>query len=483
MAYMKDSSGRRLDSFPVQSRIAAASVLPGPPISSFNIAPFAEFNSGSAGGYTFGASYKVTADAVDLQLVYLGWQTTNSLTPRESGISQAVPIKASIEVNGSIFPVSFGPALTGTLDRMGALVSTPLGIRVNKGDTIRVRTFTNVASGLKTPKMMEMGGGPGHAPTGDGYATSDVSSGGSLNLTTTGGFTNPILCGQHVTPAATVFGLGDSITSGQADVNGGSNHNRNYGYFNRGLASAQVGGVRVAAVSLKAQDFAVNFRWPTISTACTHAFLMLGRNDLNGARTQAEIQADLTTIITQLKTRGLPVYVGTIPPYTSSNNGWSTVGGQTKISTEAARVAINDWIRSLPLGIAGCVDVADTLEVDANNVLTRNGGYWRVPTSTLAISSATLTSNVATVVTSTPHGLGVGQGFVVAGSGASFNGAFLVASVVNSTTFTYAVTAADTTSSAGTVALTYTPDGIHPDNPGHVAMAAPMQAMAAALTV
>jgi len=75
---------------------------------------------------------------------------------------------------------------------------------------------------------------------------------------------------------------------------------------------------------------------------------------------------------------------------------------------------------------------------------------------TYAVSNKALTSNVATLTTSTAHDFNVGNTVTVAGVDATFNGSYVVASVPTSTTFTYAKTASNVTSVAvspqGTVA-------------------------------
>ena len=74
-----------------------------------------------------------------------------------------------------------------------------------------------------------------------------------------------------------------------------------------------------------------------------------------------------------------------------------------------------------------------------------------------AVSNKALTSNVATLTTSTAHNLSVGDVVWVAGVDATFNGQYTVVSVPTSTTFTYAKTASNVSSTAvsptGTVAI------------------------------
>jgi N4-gp56 family major capsid protein len=70
------------------------------------------------------------------------------------------------------------------------------------------------------------------------------------------------------------------------------------------------------------------------------------------------------------------------------------------------------------------------------------------------ITTVALTSNVATVTTSTNHGFDVGDVVVVDASNAVFDGEFTVASVPTATTFTYAKTNANVSSEANTGTVT-----------------------------
>jgi hypothetical protein len=76
------------------------------------------------------------------------------------------------------------------------------------------------------------------------------------------------------------------------------------------------------------------------------------------------------------------------------------------------------------------------------------------PTITATVSNKALTSNVATLTTSAAHGLAVGMEIVVAGVDATFNGTYTIASVPTSTTFTYAKTASNVTSTPSTGTVT-----------------------------
>ena len=76
------------------------------------------------------------------------------------------------------------------------------------------------------------------------------------------------------------------------------------------------------------------------------------------------------------------------------------------------------------------------------------------PTITATVSNKALTSNVATLTTSPAHGLAVGMEITVSGVDATFNGSYTIASVPSTTTFTYAKTASNVTSTAATGTVT-----------------------------
>lgn len=75
------------------------------------------------------------------------------------------------------------------------------------------------------------------------------------------------------------------------------------------------------------------------------------------------------------------------------------------------------------------------------------------PTITATVTNKALTSNVATLTTSSAHRLAVGFEVVVSGVDATFNGTYTV-TAVTSTTFSYAKTAANVPSTAATGTIT-----------------------------
>jgi hypothetical protein len=70
------------------------------------------------------------------------------------------------------------------------------------------------------------------------------------------------------------------------------------------------------------------------------------------------------------------------------------------------------------------------------------------PAITVSINNKALTSNVATLTTSAAHGLTVGMTITITGVDATFNGEYRITTIPTSTTFTYAKTASNVTSTA-----------------------------------
>lgn len=76
--------------------------------------------------------------------------------------------------------------------------------------------------------------------------------------------------------------------------------------------------------------------------------------------------------------------------------------------------------------------------------------------TTVSVTNKALTSDVATLTTSVAHGLGVGQVVTVSGVDSTFNGTYTITVVGSSTTFSYAKTASNVSSTAATGTVTFT---------------------------
>ena len=97
----------------------------------------------------------------------------------------------------------------------------------------------------------------------------------------------------------------------------------------------------------------------------------------------------------------------------------------------------NQHVRSIQWGGVDGVLLHDEFDVDKI-----------YPAITVSISNKALTSNVATLTTSAAHGLTVGMTITITGVDATFNGEYRITTVPTTTTFTYAKTASNVTSTA-----------------------------------
>jgi signal recognition particle receptor subunit beta len=118
-------------------------------------------------------------------------------------------------------------------------------------------------------------------------------------------------------------------------------------------------------------------------------------------------------------------------------DGTITFGG-AGTTVETANLSVTD-----PFVFVGTNNQADTVD------LAFIGEYAStVSTITRTVSNKALTSNVATLTTSTTHGFEVGDIVVVGTVDATFNGTYVVKEVPTTTTFTYDKTNANVTSAA-----------------------------------
>jgi hypothetical protein len=152
--------------------------------------------------------------------------------------------------------------------------------------------------------------------------------------------------------------------------------------------------------------------------------------------------------------------------------GWQRINS-TPLDSQIRTIfswATNDGLK---LSLVGCNDDLYTLEsstyvniTPASYIGPENslyGGYgasdygellYGLDYASHVITVAVRTSNVATITTAEAHSYPVGMSVLIAGvSAASFDGTFTITSVPTTTTFTYANTGGDTSSSGGTASL------------------------------
>lgn len=143
-----------------------------------------------------------------------------------------------------------------------------------------------------------------------------------------------------------------------------------------GFAGIAIGGVyptcNIAQNGEAAADTTFSPYREAILDACSHALVLYGTNNVFlMSQSLATAKANVTLVWEKLRSRGLIVKQCTIPPQTTSSDGWATAENQTLKAQESVRASFNDWIRAgADGGHDGYFDIADQLETS------RNSGFW-----------------------------------------------------------------------------------------------------------
>lgn len=369
MAYMRDSEGRRLDSFPVA---AAREVVPRPVVVATrgrtgNLRQAtSSANALSAGTSTQHATrlrHIATADAHSLQLIY------GNTAMGEPG-PNPITVKASFEYSaGAIVPAFFGGARSAVNQPSGLLITDPLPAEVTKGGLFRSRQMVTVSTmGEKWPIAALI-----NTSVGDGGAATDTVDAGTMpDNNGANAFCPTAIIGIPYEPTPALFIPGDSIVQGVGDAS--AEPTTDGGWVCRALNN-QIGYINAGRAGETAEQFvpgnARRLGRLQLARYCTHALPAWGVNDMKADATAAQIQGRLLAIWNTLATMGLKVLAPTITPVVTGT--YSTPEGQVKQSTarENVRLAVNAWIRSVPAPLYDYVDVADACET------ARNSGIWK----------------------------------------------------------------------------------------------------------
>lgn len=251
-------------------------------------------------------------------------------------------VKAAIEINGTIHPVTWAGAPQVTLPVDKSMRSDPIAVTVAAGQTIYTRLYS---VGPQVPISLNM------TDARCGQANGDLTTVGAdpipANSTTLHapsglyGLTQP-------TRRAFVI-LGDSICdSGWA---------RN---------AAEQAGWAWADISQYAEPIPTGSRWlagrldPAAAYPFTHGLCEYGTNTLANARDQAATQTALVAFWTHIASKGVKLAQTTLTPRPTSTDTWTTLANQTPWTYETQRLAINAWIRDGAPLVSGAPVAAGT---------------------------------------------------------------------------------------------------------------------------
>jgi lysophospholipase L1-like esterase len=333
------------------------------------------------------------ADIGSLRLVYTNFGS--DLEP-----SNPVVVSASIEYPASTYwPVTFGGKKRVTIDPGQLAVSDVVGVDIPASTTFYTRSYWAARDVANDKVVLTTNLGA----AADGFTFSSTPE---ADHTLDGTAMTP---GTGVAPApamvlaqrAAISGVpvslpcpmavGDSILWGQGDSNDWRN-----GYWVRACDAAGIPTIntgRSAELGSGFATFSTSRRRRQLLQFATSLFIQYGTNDVNNSRTLVQLQTDVQTIVAYATRRGLPVFLGTITPLTTSTDSWATTGNQTPYGGTASRETIrkqyNAWVRAGVAGVAGYFEIADQVES------ARDSGLWKAPSYTADGTHPTATGHAA----------------------------------------------------------------------------------------
>lgn len=296
-------------------------------------------------------------------------------TGEADGETTPVLVKAGIEVGSVTSRVFFRGARVGTIEPGGILISDPVGIVIPANTQFWVRTRASVNTlGDKWPTTIAAN----FANLGEGYSSSPNDQADATGALTNNALSNLYapcaILGDLVgaTNQNTVAIIGSSSAYGQGDT--AEAPTWDLGYLSR-IVGNEVGSIKLTRGSQTvAQWVSDNNRRLAVLDAVrpTHAIFQLGTNDITAGTAVATIKANLLSAWTDLTNRGIKVWGTTFTPVTTSSDSWATVANQTLNAWNANRIAVNDWLRTIPSPLVGVYEIADMVET------TRNSGLWKI---------------------------------------------------------------------------------------------------------
>jgi hypothetical protein len=297
--------------------------------------------------------------------------------------SQSFDLAASVEINGILVPVYFYGRRLAAMRPGTTVVSDPVEVQLNPGDTFWVRTGLNrLAStgysiangesgilGADQPALptsvaargLTFGTGEGvvYTPAAVSGVNPFTQSGWAVDSGTIPATDNEMFRPQCIvgylrdSETRSVNIIGDSVTSGSGDIYS-SDVTGGRGYARRALNpylpinQFAEGGEKVADWLVLAPNRGAPVRGRFLPWA-KYSLTALGNNDLYQGTNVARVQSDLVAFWTRQARLGTKVWGATIPPRSFSTDAFSTTTNQTVIGVNnffAKAQALNAWLRA-----------------------------------------------------------------------------------------------------------------------------------------
>lgn len=353
------------------------------------------------GNYLMGMRAELAA--ADIRFVFSNRQGPNESFTGGTIAGNRIAVSAGFKkkTGNYVIPLTFGGLKQVQIDPGGFVISDPIGMPISAGEIFQIRTHVQVASaGMVWPLTRQYASDGFNEAAEEGDDTLvDKSYSGTISGTKNYLF-GPIATLSTAINSRGIVGLiGDSILQGVND------------YFKRdgtntvatrwGWARRIFGGYNPIHDMSILGDVITYLADPygsarsAIMAKCDYVIIGEGTNDIASGMTLAQYQPNALAIATWFSAMGIKVYFGTIPPRTTSTDSWATLANQTVAASEAQRLAINEWLRTVPAPITGTLDVAAAVETSgkwnvgttADGIHPNTGGYNAIATALESVRS------------------------------------------------------------------------------------------------
>ena len=351
--------------------------------------------------------HRAAQTLTSLRVVWVNWLGKNEDV---TGLG-AITLTASVEYPAATFTqIKFAGVNSAVLAVGATITSDAVTVSIPSGATFFIRSHTvNPAAQVFMGNMAD----PTRGDRYDILATNKVMS---------GTITTPAASSQLYMPSAIVATttrdayvlIGDELCYGSTIPVSGDRGllapkvgAAGFGYINMGCPTDTAAGflqTHIDAYNL-VPTFLNSRRIELTRKYCNKIILQLGINDLAppNNRSDDQVRGDLTNIyklfayhvagpfrqgldLATLPFSNKNIYLSTMPPVTTSFNGWIDTNGQNPaFYTSQGRVKNNQWRRAAFNGFTGYVEVADAVETGRESNRWSSPGYTadgRAPTAT-----------------------------------------------------------------------------------------------------